>query len=1010
MNTPPSSGSQQFEFEYRRQVAMNQTLLKALTVGVCVINESGQIETLNDAGVRMLGWSESAVRGKSAHDVFECFIHDADQGEDYCPVHACEQTRSVVWSPRTRLRTRHGEWCWVELSSLALDDVGGTGVMMTFRDLSMEMQLREDSHSQASISEESPFPIIEVDRAGNLLYANAAMIQLMHEVDGDDSEFSTAFPPQFLHLIEDCLNTNTIRRDIEVDVGQHRYAWVFSPHPVLGLVRGFGMDISERKLAADELAAFATMLESKNRELDEALVKAEAATKAKASFLATMSHEIRTPLNGLIGMTEMLLHSPLTSEQVESLSLIQSSGETLLTIINDILDFSKIEAGKLHLEIVHFDVRRLLEEILDVFAEQAHKKGLDLACVVYPDVPKTLIGDPNRLRQILTNFIGNAIKFTDQGEIMVVVEQASHEGIETASEVAAGISPDTGEASLSLTPMSILSASPSLSLRFSVRDTGIGISEDVQSRLFQAFSQADVSTTRKYGGTGLGLAISRQLVELMRGVLGVDSSDGDGATFWCQIPFEVDMDAASSKGLHPALPSKSRVLCVGCPSATLHMLQSLFQELEVNWASTADSTQACSWLRAGAKEMQPYTTVFVDRLIPDECQKKIINMVKSDPLFQSIHVVRLVLRGLPVSEQTGTDEVGDTVLSKPVHRAQLFQCLKITGEDSQALHHPSNTASEILPVFSGLSVLVAEDNLVNQKVVSWALKKIGCHVTLVGNGSEALDASARGDYDVVFMDWQMPEMDGLEATRAIRAREAKSMKREKSHRTRRTKGETQMTGHLPIIGMTANAMKGDQEQCMSAGMDDYMAKPIRAHQLMAMLRKWMPNFQAAMPRGLEVKEDSTATLDAVQTRRGMSSTGTQVSMIPEDASVIYDVRKALEGLDNDWVLLKSLVTIFLDSGPKVMRLIHAAYEAQAYDVLWSHVHQLKGSLGALQAFDAAHASARLEKVARSRDRQALDSAYADLEQQLNRLLPALRTMVSQENVENRVSGSSAISS
>ncbi|WP_454061285.1 ATP-binding protein [Candidatus Nitrospira salsa] len=987
MNNPTSSDNQQFEYEYRRQVSMNHALLKALTVGVCVINESGQIEMLNDAGCRMLGWSEAAIRGRNAHEVFECLVHESEQDVGSCPVSRCEQIHSIVWSPRTRLRTRYGEWCWVELSSLVLDDVGGTGVMMTFRDLSMEVQLREDSHKLASIPEESPFPIIEVDGTGNLLYANAAMIQLMYEVDDDDSEYSAAFPVHFLNLIQDCLNTNTIRRDIEVDVGQHRYAWVFSPHPALGLVRGFGLDISERKLAADELSAFATMLESKNRELDEALVEAEAATKAKASFLATMSHEIRTPLNGVIGMTEMLLHSSLTAEQVESVSLIRSSSETLLTIINDILDFSKIEAGKLHLEIVRFDVRRLLDEVLDVFAQRAHKKNLDLACVVHPDVPEILIGDPNRLRQILTNFIGNAIKFTDHGEVLVGVERTSHENVATASEVSAEKSPNTVDQPSLLTPVNILSASPCLSLRFSVSDTGIGISEKAHPQLFQAFSQADVSTTRKYGGTGLGLAISRQLVELMQGVIGVDTAEGGGSIFWCQIPFKVDAEGASPKVVHSFLLKKSRVLCVGCPSATLKMLQGMFLELEVRWASTVDCTQARSWLRAGTKDSQPYTTVLIDSLLSDSYRERFINAVKSDPLLQSVQFVRLVSRGLPMSDRTGTDVVGDSILTKPVHRAQLIQCLEKTREHSPALHDLSNDTSEILPIFSGLSVLVAEDNLVNQKVVSWALKKIGCHVTLVGNGREALEASAGGGYDVVFMDWQMPEMDGLEATRAIRAREA--LDKEQA-----TSDEQRDTSHVPIIGMTANAMKGDQEQCLHAGMDDYMAKPIRAHQLMAMLRKWRPKFQASVSMGSEVMEGSVATLDVTQTTTGIPSMDSQVPMIHEDTSVVYDVKKALEGLDGDWALLKSLVIIFLDSGPKVMRLIHAACDAQAYDVLWNHVHQLKGSLGALHALDAANASARLEKVARSRDSQALDRAYADLAQQFNRLLPALRTLVS----------------
>ncbi|GJL53223.1 MAG: hypothetical protein NPIRA02_03550 [Nitrospirales bacterium] len=970
---------------------MNQALMKALTVGVCVLNESGQIVTLNDAGARMLGWSEVAVHGKTAHEIFECLTPESEYESAYCPIHTCMQTRSLVWTSHIQFRTRAGGWCWVELSSLVLEDVGGTGMMLTFRNLSTERQLREDSQRLVAIPEESPFPIIEVNQSGNLLYANAAMIHLMREVESGSFDATTSFPLPLLGLIQECLATDTIRRDIEIHLGPYLYAWVFSPHPALGLVRGFGMDISDRKLAADELAAFADRLEVKNRELDDALVKAEAATQAKAAFLATMSHEIRTPLNGVIGMTEMLLHTSLTSEQAECASLLRSSGETLLMIINDILDFSKIEAGKLHLEIVSFEIRRLLEDLLDVFAERAHRKSLDLASIVASDIPMFIVGDPNRLRQILTNFIGNAIKFTEQGEVVIAIEQL-HDG-------PGSMLPDTSCMHSTESDASCVlgggceegpSSGSGLCLRFSVRDTGIGITEKAQEQLFQPFSQADVSTTKTYGGTGLGLAISRQLVELMGGSLGVETSEGCGATFWCHIPFAIDVGASHrTVDMSPRL-TPARVLCVGCPSATLQMLQNLCHEFGVQWAATADCTQACSWLRAGLKEAQPYTTIFIDSLLAEPYRQKFIHAVKTDPHLQHLHIVLLINRGIPVPNRTVHEPMLDMVLTKPVHRARVRQCLDLARADFVDPRTHTNETAEAGQQFPGLSVLVAEDNVVNQKVVSWALRKIGCHVTMVGTGREAVMASSTDAYDIIFMDWHMPELDGLEATRAIRAREAEDEQRAPSN-------ERRNLPHVPIIGMTANAMKGDQEQCLHAGMDDYMAKPIRVHQLSAMLAKWMPMSPDSTSTASQPFEEPDLMVDSIEATSDDSTQNTAPMKETETADV-YNVAKALEELDGDWILFKSLVTIFLDSGPKLMQSIDKAYKAKSYDALWSHAHQLKGSLGALSAREAAHASARLEKAARSRDLLALPHTYADVTHAFYRLLPVLQSVVSQGEV------------
>ena len=991
----------QLEQAFRLQQAINQALFKALAVGVCVLDDQGYVVSLNHAGARMLGWSESFLRGKSGHDFFECVVQESEHEEGRCPIAKCLETHSMVWTPRTQLRTRQGDWLCVELSSTVLDDVGVSGVMMTFRDLSTELQLREDSRRLASIPEESPFPIIEVDRSGNLLYANEAMTRLMQQTGIRTQGFSAVFPKQFLNLIRECFEENIIKRDIEVDVGQHRYAWLFSPHPETGLVRGFGMDVSERKLAADELAAFADALESKNRELDHALIKAEAATKAKATFLATMSHEIRTPLNGVIGMTEMLMDTPLTTEQVECASLVRSSAEGLLTILNDILDFSKIEAGKLNLEIIAFDVRGLLEEVLDVFAERAHKKGLDLAGLVQSGVPGGLKGDPNRLRQILTNFIGNAIKFTDQGEVLVKVEAVKNEKSKISRDALSG--------QISGSPPSVDTVpSPSqVFIRFSVQDTGIGIPADVQSRLFQAFSQADVSTTRKYGGTGLGLAISRQLVQLMGGVIGVTTTEGGGATFWCEIPMECYEGSTQSVMVDYSMFNHQRVLGVGCPSATSQMVDELFQDYQVHWTITANCQEALARVQKASNEDHPYTIIMIDSLVPERHQQQFIQKIKANPLLRNIKIIQLVPFGPGVNDPKWQQGGADEVLSKPVHRAQLLRCLETNAHKSSeppfATKQP-DSISEATSLNSsevsrdkklsrqGPRVLVAEDNLVNQKVVSWALEKLGCQVALVGTGLEAVKASAGGSYDVILMDWQMPEMDGLEATRTIRAREALDAEREMENERRDTNDEIRGTrDRVPIIGMTANAMKGDREECLEAGMDDYMAKPIRAHQLAEILKKWVPILFNSPTHQSEVLEGSLGQNTSMVEKDDFSSVeNVHPSSRSQNLTAGYDVNAALQGVEGDWELLRTLINIFLDSGPKLMVQIREAFQAGELDALRKHTHQLKGAFGTLQALAAADASARVEKASCSENGETLQEAFENLEHQYEELVPLLQ--------------------
>lgn len=905
-----------------------RTLMNHLPDGIYFKDPACRFLRINRCLAEKFGLGDpAAAMGKSDFDFFTLEHSNQTLADEW----EIMQTRQPVVGLEEKETWPDGRTTWVATTKMPLVDETGAiiGTFGISRDITERKQAQESLHNQTrmmrSILDNMSDGVVVADAAGNFLEFNPGAERILGV--GKTEGGSESWPRNYGLYLPD---QQTPYPALDLPLAQAirgktvQEAEIFVRHDKIP--EGLWLSVNATPLRDGQgnhvggVAVFRDVTGRKRaeREWRRAKDAAEAANRAKSEFLANVSHEIRTPMNGILGMTELLLETSLSAEQRDYLGLVQSSGDALLTIINDILDFSKIEAGKLELDLVEFPLRDNLGDTLRSLSQKAHKQGVELVGMIAPEVPDSLRGDATRLRQVVVNLVGNALKFTARGEVVVEVQLASapaeHETL----------------------------------LHFSVRDTGIGIPPEKHQSIFNAFEQADGSTTRRFGGTGLGLAISARLVVMMGGRIWVDSAVGQGSTFHFTARFQRGntVSPAAEAFLAPRMKGLS-VLIVDDNATNRRLLEEILGNWGLRPVSTASGPEALLCLEEAHRSGCPFALVLLDGQMPDMDGFELAQRIGQHPEAAGA-VLMMLTSGGQVGDLARCQDLGIRAhLMKPIKQSDLFDALMTVLDNP--VHAPGLPTEAFASTAAPrrLRVLLVEDNLVNQRLASLLLRKRGHEVVVAGNGQEALDALAQATFHAVLMDVQMPVMDGFEATGRIRGR------------------ETEGGPRLPIIAMTAHAMKGDRERCLAAGMDAYIPKPIQAHELFATLEN------LAQPHMAPLAPAAPATQSAPS---------------PEESALV-NWPLALRRVGEDRALLTELLHIYFQERPVWQAQMRQAVERGDGLALRTLAHKIKGALGQFAA-DQAHAAAeRLELLAKHGNLAEAVPAHAELEEELDRLEP-----------------------